>query len=101
MVKLLIYAYAVGIFSSRKIAQALDDLVPLRYLAAGNRPRHRTLARFREAHCAEFQALFVQVVRIGMTFAGISVFAQQIVFGFILVAAVAITMDRAKVPVIK
>lgn len=64
MVKLLIYAYAVGIFSSRKIAQALDDLVPLRYLAAGNRPSHRTLARFREAHCAEFQALFVQVVRI-------------------------------------
>lgn len=64
MVKLLIYAYAVGIFSSRKIAQALEDLVPLRYLAAGNRPSHRTLARFREAHCTEFQALFVQVVRI-------------------------------------
>lgn len=64
MVKLLIYAYAVGIFSSRKIAQALEDLVPLRYLAAGNRPSHRTLARFREGHCAEFQALFVQVVRI-------------------------------------
>jgi transposase len=64
MVKLLIYAYAVGIFSSRKIAQALEDLVPMRYLAAGNRPSHRTLARFREGHCAEFQALFVQVVRI-------------------------------------
>ncbi|MEO6027247.1 MAG: IS1182 family transposase [Candidatus Binatia bacterium] len=64
MVKLLIYAYAVGIFSSRKIAQALDDLVPLRSLAAGNRPSHRTLARFREEHCAQFQALFVQVVRI-------------------------------------
>ena len=42
-----------------------------------------------------------QVVRIGMTFMGISVFAQQIVFGFILVAAVAITMDRSKVLVIK
>lgn len=46
-------------------------------------------------------ALIVQVVRIGMTFAGVSVFAQQIVFGSILVAAVAITMDRAKVLVIK
>ncbi len=46
-------------------------------------------------------ALIVQVVRIGMTFVGVSVFAQQIVFGFILVAAVAITMDRTKVPVIK
>jgi ribose transport system permease protein len=46
-------------------------------------------------------ALIIQVVRIGMTFMGVSVFAQQIVFGFILVAAVAITMDRAKVLVIK
>lgn len=46
-------------------------------------------------------ALIVQVVRIGMTFMGVSVFAQQIVFGVILVAAVAITMDRTKVLVIK
>jgi ribose transport system permease protein len=46
-------------------------------------------------------ALIVQVVRIGMTFMGVSVFAQQIVFGFILVAAVAVTMDRKKVLVIK
>jgi ribose transport system permease protein len=46
-------------------------------------------------------ALIVQVVRIGMTFIGVSVFAQQIVFGFILVAAVALTMDRSKVFVIK
>ncbi len=46
-------------------------------------------------------ALIVQVVRIGMTFVGVSVFAQQIVFGFILVIAVAVTMDRAKVLIIK
>jgi len=46
-------------------------------------------------------ALIVQVVRIGMTFVGISVFTQQIVFGFILVATVAATMDRAKIAVIK
>ena len=46
-------------------------------------------------------ALIVQVVRIGMTFMGVSVFVQQIVFGFILVAAVAITMDRTKILVIK
>jgi ribose transport system permease protein len=46
-------------------------------------------------------ALIVQVVRIGMTFIGISVFTQQIVFGFILVAAVAITMDRSKLLVVK
>jgi len=64
MLKVLIYAYATGIFSSRKIARALDDWVPLRYLAAGNRPSHRTIARFREEHLKEFGGLFVQVVRI-------------------------------------
>jgi ribose transport system permease protein len=46
-------------------------------------------------------ALIVQVVRIGMTFVGVSAFAQQIIFGFILVAAVAITMDRGKISVVK
>lgn len=46
-------------------------------------------------------ALIVEVVRIGMTFVGVSVFTQQIVFGFILVGAVAVTMDRDKVSVIK
>lgn len=46
-------------------------------------------------------ALIIQVVRIGMTFMGVSVFTQQIVFGFILVAAVAVTMDRRKILIIK
>lgn len=46
-------------------------------------------------------ALIIQVVRIGMTFIGVSVFAQQIVFGVLLVVAVAITMDRTKVLVVK
>jgi ribose transport system permease protein len=46
-------------------------------------------------------ALIVQVVRIGMTFVGVSAFAQQIIFGLILVAAVAITMDRGKISVVK
>jgi hypothetical protein len=38
--------------------------LPLRYLAAGNRPSHRTGARFREENLQEFGGLFVQVVRI-------------------------------------
>jgi ribose transport system permease protein len=46
-------------------------------------------------------ALIVSVVRIGMTFVGVDVFAQQIVFGFVLVCAVAITIDRSKIPVVK
>jgi len=64
VLKLLIYAYAVGLFSSRKIAKAVEELVPLRYLAAGHLPSHRTLARFRQEHSEQFQGLFVQVVRI-------------------------------------
>ncbi len=46
-------------------------------------------------------ALIVAVVRIGMTFIGVTIFAQQIVFGLVLVLAVAITMDRSKVAVVK
>ncbi|HUG60758.1 MAG TPA: ABC transporter permease [Methylomirabilota bacterium] len=46
-------------------------------------------------------ALIIAVVRIGMTFVGVSVFAQQIVFGVVLVAAVAATMDRSKVSIVK
>ncbi|MHA1158610.1 MAG: ABC transporter permease [Alphaproteobacteria bacterium] len=46
-------------------------------------------------------ALIIAVVRIGMTFVGVTIFAQQIVFGVILVVAVAVTMDRAKVAVVK
>ena len=46
-------------------------------------------------------ALIIAVVRIGMTFVGVTVFAQQIVFGLVLVLAVAITMDRSKVAVVK
>lgn len=46
-------------------------------------------------------ALIIQVVRIGMTFVGISVFAQQIIFGALLIAAVAVTMDRSKILVVK
>ena len=41
-------------------------------------------------------ALIISVVRIGMTFLGVNIFAQQIVFGAVLVLAVAITIDRAR-----
>ena len=47
MCKLLIYGYATGVFSSRKIAQACETDIAFRVLAAGDAPSHRTLARFR------------------------------------------------------
>ena len=64
MVTVLLYAYATGTFSSRRIARKLDDDVAYRVLAAGNFPAHRTIAEFRQQHLAAFEALFVQVVQI-------------------------------------
>jgi len=46
-------------------------------------------------------ALIVSVVRVGMTFMGVNVFAQQIVLGLVLITAVWITIDRSKIPVVK
>lgn len=46
-------------------------------------------------------ALIITVVRIGMTFLGVNIFVQQIVFGAVLVGAVAITIDRNKIPIVK
>ncbi len=64
MVKVLVYAYATGVFSSRRIARKLEEDVALRVLAAGNFPQHRTLCEFRRRHLEDFQALFVEVVRL-------------------------------------
>jgi hypothetical protein len=64
MLKVLMYAYSTGTFSSRKIAQQIEESVPYRYLAAGAFPNHRTVCRFREQHLESFESLFVQVVHI-------------------------------------
>ena len=64
MVKVLVYAYASGVFSSRKIASKLHEDVAFRVLAADNFPAHRTIRDFRALHLIEFTELFVQVVRL-------------------------------------
>ena len=64
MVKVLIYAYATGTFSSRAVARKLEEDVAFRMLAAGNFPQHRTVCEFRCRHLGEFSELFVQVVRV-------------------------------------
>lgn len=46
-------------------------------------------------------ALIISLVRIGMTFVGVNIFAENIVFGAVLIIAVAITIDRSKIAVIK
>ena len=64
MLKVLIYGYATGVFSSRKIARKLEEDVAFRVLAANNFPQHRTLCDFRKRHLSDFKAVFVQVIQI-------------------------------------
>lgn len=64
MVKVLLYAYATGVFSSRKIARRLHEDVAFRVLGAENFPAHRTICDFRAYHLEEFGELFAQVVRL-------------------------------------
>jgi transposase len=64
MVKVLIYGYATGVFSSRKIERRLHEDLAFRMLGAGNFPAHRTIRDFRALHLKEFSELFVQVVRL-------------------------------------
>jgi transposase len=62
MVKILFYAYCVGMPSSRKIAKGLVDDVALRWLAAGNAPDFRTISEFRRQHLKILKSLFIQVL---------------------------------------
>jgi transposase len=64
MVKVLVYGYATGVFSSRKLARKLHEDVAFRVLAAGNYPAHRTICDFRALHLEELSGLFVQVVKL-------------------------------------
>ena len=64
MLRVLIYAYSTGTFSSRKIARQLEENVAYRVLAENQMPKHRTIARFRQTHLDKFSDLFVQVVRL-------------------------------------
>lgn len=66
MVKLLVYGYCLGVRSSRKIAQRLDEDVAFRALAAGNRPDFRTVSDFRKIHLQALEGLFEQVLRLAL-----------------------------------
>jgi transposase len=62
LLALLFYAYATGVFSSRKIEKATYELIPFRYIAGGWHPDHDTLAHFRKTFLAEITDLFAQVL---------------------------------------
>jgi transposase len=61
---LLIYGYATGAYSSRKIERATYDSVAFRYIACDQHPDHDTLASFRRRFKAQFEAVFVQVLQV-------------------------------------
>ena len=59
---LLLYGYATGVFSSRKIEKATQESIPFRFVAGGWHPDHSTIAEFRKTFLAEIMELFVQVL---------------------------------------
>jgi transposase len=59
---LLVYGYATGVFSSRKLERATYDSVAFRFIAANDHPDHDTIATFRRRFLAEIEALFVGVL---------------------------------------
>ena len=62
MVKVLLYAYCVGVPSSRRIASRLHEDIAFRVLAANNKPDFRTISDFRKDHLEALSGLFLQVL---------------------------------------
>jgi transposase len=62
LLAILVYGYATGVFSSRKLERATYDSVAFRYIAAGTHPDHDTLATFRRRFLDELAGLFLQVL---------------------------------------
>ncbi len=62
LLAILVYGYATGVFSSRRLEIATYDSVAFRYIAAGSHPDHDTLATFRRRFLDELADLFVQVL---------------------------------------
>ena len=62
MLSLLIYGYATGVYSSRRIEVATYESIAFRYIAANQQPDHDSLCTFRKRFLKEIEALFVQVL---------------------------------------
>jgi transposase len=64
MLALLIYCYATGTFTSRRIERATFDSVAVRYLCANTHPDHDTIATFRRSNEALLRSCFVRVLEL-------------------------------------
>ena len=61
---LLVYGYATGVFSSRKLERATYDSVAFRFIAANDHPDHDTIAAFRRRFLKDIEKLFVDILRL-------------------------------------
>jgi transposase len=59
---MLVYGYATGVFSSRKLERASYDSVAFRFIAANQHPDHDTIAAFRRRFFKQIEPLFVRVL---------------------------------------
>jgi transposase len=64
MVRVLLYGYATGVYSSRKIQAKTYDDVAFRFLSADEHPDHSTLAEFRKRHLQALAGLFTQALQL-------------------------------------
>lgn len=64
MLKVLLYGYAVGVRSSRKLEERLGSDVRFMYLAGQARPDHKTISEFRRRHLEAFEALFLDILHL-------------------------------------
>src|SRR5215204_2132965 len=64
---ILVYGYATGVFSSRKLERATYDSVAFRFIAANEHPDHDTIASFRRRFLPQIEALFVEVLKLART----------------------------------
>ena len=64
MLKVLLYGYATGVTSSRKLEERLAADIGFMFLAGQARPDHKTIAEFRRRHLAAFEGLFLSALRL-------------------------------------
>ena len=62
LLSILVYGYATGVFSSRKLERATYDSVAFRFIAANDHPDHDTIATFRRRFLTDIETLFVKVL---------------------------------------
>jgi transposase len=62
LLSILVYGYATGVFSSRKLERATYDSVAFRFIAANDHPDHDTIAAFRRRFLKDIEKLFVEVL---------------------------------------